>query len=201
LTETGARLTLITGPTRSGKSRYAERLAARYDGPVVYVATAAHDPGDAEWADRIAQHRARRPAHWTTIESATQGVDLATLVTNASPETVLLVESLGTWLATIVDEFVSGDDLDTVALERAMRERSRRLVAALDASAANVIVVSEQTGWGIVPAFPSARIFSSVLGRLTTTIARRASQSYLVVSGFVIDLHVSATLLDLEENL
>ena len=96
-----SRLTVITGPTRSGKSRFAESLATRTKRPVVYVATAERDPKDAEWSARIADHRARRPAHWTTIETAVDDVDLATLVAEASIESVVLIESLGTWLAAI----------------------------------------------------------------------------------------------------
>jgi adenosylcobinamide kinase/adenosylcobinamide-phosphate guanylyltransferase len=194
-------LTLITGPTRSGKSRFAESLAARKNKPVVYVATAARDEGDPEWVARIEAHRARRPIHWATLETAHDERDLATIVATASSASLLIIESLGTWLAAIVSEFVRSDELDAVALEEAMHVRSRALLAALDTTSAEAIVVSEQTGWGVVPAYPSARIFSSVLGRLTTTLARRAARSYLIVSGFAIDLHANATLLDIEENL
>ncbi len=196
-----ARLTLVTGPTRSGKSRYAEALAARANRNVVYVATAERDSNDAEWAARIETHRALRPAHWQTVETAVAGIDLPALVAEASIESLLLVESLGTWLGAIASQHVVDGAVDTIALEAAMRERSRALLDAIAVTAADVIVVSEQTGWGIVPAYPSARIFSSVLGRLTTSLARRASRCYLVVSGFAIDLHTNATMLDIEENL
>jgi adenosylcobinamide kinase/adenosylcobinamide-phosphate guanylyltransferase len=196
-----ARLTLITGPTRSGKSRFAERLAAKSNRAVTYVATAERDVADAEWAARIAAHRAQRPAPWTTVETAVDGIDLPGLVAESGPDRLLVIESLGTWLAAIASEFVSDGTLDTVALEMAAQARSRALLAALAATRAETIVVAEQTGWGVVSEYPSARIFSSVLGRLTTAIARRAARSYLVVSGFAIDLHASATLLDIEENL
>jgi adenosylcobinamide kinase/adenosylcobinamide-phosphate guanylyltransferase len=198
---TAPRLTLITGPTRSGKSRFAEALAMRRNRPVVYVATAERDPSDREWAARIEAHRASRPAHWTTIETAVDGIDLPTLVRGASAQSVLVVESLGTWLASFVGDFVSDGALDTVALEASLRERSRALVAAFAAMDAEAIVVGEQTGWGAIPPFASARIFSSVLGRLTTSLARTATKSFLIVSGFAIDLHATATLLDIEENL
>jgi adenosylcobinamide kinase/adenosylcobinamide-phosphate guanylyltransferase len=197
----GPQLTLITGPTRSGKSRFAEALAARRDRPVVYVATAERDPDDREWAARIEAHRASRPAHWTTIETAVAGIDLPTLVRDASAQSVLVVESLGTWIAALVSRFVVDGELDTVALEASLRERSRALLDAFAATEAEAIVVSEQTGWGVVPPYPSARIFSSVLGRLTTSLARSATQSFLIVSGFAIDLHANATFLDIEENL
>ncbi len=173
----------------------------RRNRPVVYVATAERDPSDREWAARIEAHRASRPAHWTTIETAVDGIDLPTLVRGASAQSVLVVESLGTWLASFVGDFVSDGALDTVALEASLRERSRALVAAFAAMDAEAIVVGEQTGWGAIPPFASARIFSSVLGRLTTSLARTATKSFLIVSGFAIDLHATATLLDIEENL
>ncbi len=197
----GSRLTLITGPTRSGKSRFAEALAARRNRPVTYIATAERDPGDAEWAARIEAHRASRPAHWTTIETAVAGIDLPTFVRDAPSQSVLVVESLGTWLAALVSGLVVDGEVDTVALESSLRARSRALVDAFAVTRAEAIVVSEQTGWGVVPPYPSARIFSSVLGRLTTSLARTATQSFLIVSGFAIDMHVTATVLDIEENI
>lgn len=197
----GPRLTLITGPTRSGKSRFAEALAARRNRPVTYIATAERDPSDREWAARIEAHRAARPPHWTTIETAVDGIDLPTFVREAPAQSVLVVESLGTWLAALVSGFVVDGEIDAVALESSLRERSRALLDAFASTHAEAIVVSEQTGWGAIPPYPSARIFSSVLGRLTTSLARTATQSFLIVSGFAIDLHATATKLDIEENL
>lgn len=197
-----ARLTLVTGPTRSGKSRFAESLAAQTGKSVVYVATARRDPNDAEWSARLNDHRARRPAHWATLETAATGCDLARAVAVAGSDDVLVIESLGTWLAALADDVVvDSEAVDAVALEALLRERSRELVDACANSLAELIVVSEQTGWGIVPVYASARVFSSVLGRLTTTLARMAGHSYLVVSGFALDLRANATYLDIEENL
>ena len=201
MTRAESRLTLITGPTRSGKSRFAEALAKRANRNVQYVATARRDPSDAEWTARIEAHRAQRPPHWQTVETAVEGIYLPTLIAEASIESLLLVESLGTWLAAIASTAVVDERIDTVALEETMRDRGRALLGAIAITAADIIIVSEQTGWGVVSEYPSARIFSSVLGRLTTALARRASRSYLVVSGFAIDLHASATLLDIEENI
>lgn len=74
--------TLVLGGARSGKSAYAEALAAETDGPVRYLATAAFDPTDADFAERVARHRERRPAAWTVVETA--HIDLAPLITDGS---------------------------------------------------------------------------------------------------------------------
>src|SRR5438067_10836768 len=85
-------ITLVLGGVRSGKSEVAERLAG--PGPGTYLATGLVAPGDDDFAERIARHRARRPASWTTVEepNAAPGV-LARL------QGVVLLDALGTWIA------------------------------------------------------------------------------------------------------
>jgi adenosylcobinamide kinase (EC 2.7.1.156) len=65
---------LVTGPARSGKSEWAERLAHESERSVIYIATAREDPDDADWMARIAAHRRRRPAHWSTLCVPTEGI-------------------------------------------------------------------------------------------------------------------------------
>src|SRR5687767_4286605 len=91
--ERAGRITLILGGARSGKSRVAERLAASAGGQVTYLATAEVPPDDDDFASRVAEHRARRPDDWLTIET---GPDLAGAL--ARVEGVALIDSLGTWL-------------------------------------------------------------------------------------------------------
>ncbi len=91
--------TLITGPVRSGKSRFAERLAREARGHVTYVATADPRPGDSEWEARLAAHQRSRPPEWEVVESARRGPDLIEIISTASPESAIIVDSLGTWLA------------------------------------------------------------------------------------------------------
>ncbi|MGQ9658580.1 MAG: bifunctional adenosylcobinamide kinase/adenosylcobinamide-phosphate guanylyltransferase [Thermochromatium sp.] len=170
-------LILVTGPARSGKSEWAERLAQTSGRPVIYVATAREDPADAEWMARIAAHRQRRPAHWSTLcvpielESA--------MATVGAGDVCLLIDSLGTWVANLIE-------LD----DAAWQGRCERLLAALElCPAAQLILVAEETGWGVIPAYPSGRRFRDRLGDLVRRIGPRCSATYLVTGGHVLDLH------------
>ncbi len=169
-------VTLITGPTRSGKSEFAERRAAQSGRPVVYVATARLMPEDAEWQARIEVHRRRRPPGWQLLETA-QSISLSTVIGEAPADQCLLIDSLGTWLA----EQLMGEAAPPA-------DSSAELLNALAATAADVIVVSEEVGWGVVPAYPLGRQFRDELGRLNRRIARQAAAAYLVVSGYALDL-------------
>ncbi len=183
--------TLITGPVRSGKSRFAERLAQEATGRVIYVATADPRPGDLEWEARLAAHQRSRPREWEVIESARSGRDLIEIINTAAPESAIIVDSLGTWLAAQMVSPNSGAEDDAVALEAALDADCRGLDAALRSASALMILVSEEVGWGIVPIYPSARVFRDVLGRLHQAIAKHAERIYLVINGFAIDLHAS----------
>ena len=183
--------TLITGPVRSGKSRFAERLAREAKAHVTYVATADPRPGDPEWEARLAAHQRSRPPEWKVVESARHGRDLVEIIGTASPGSVIIVDSLGTWLAAQMSAPNMGAGDDAVALEAALGDDCRRLDVSLRSTSAQVILVSEEAGWGIVPIYPSARVFRDVLGRLHQAIAKHAERIYLVVNGFAIDLHAS----------
>ncbi len=185
----------ITGPVRSGKSRFAERLARERGGDVLYVATGLIDPGDAEWAARIAHHSARRPADWRVVETgAPAAPSLAKLAAEAPESLTLLVDSLGTWLAERMSRRLdSGGEaaaLDADALEAEISE----VVDALAATRGHAIVVGDEAGWGLVPPYKSGRIFRDVLGRAQQRLAARSVAAYLVVAGFAVDLHTSGML-------
>ncbi len=187
-------LALITGPVRSGKSRFAERLAGDAGLAVTYVATAGIDENDSEWLARLEHHRARRPAHWTLVETASgHGSDLCHVLRDAPDDAVLLVDSLGTWLADRMSGAHPELLVDTTSLEAALERDCDALIEALVASRATLIVVGEETGWGIVPDHPSGRIFRDVLGRLQQDIAAQAARVYLIVSGIAIDLRAAGT--------
>ncbi len=152
-----AHRTLITGGVRSGKSKEAEhRLAAR--DAVVYVATAFEDPDDAEWAARLAAHRARRPAHWETVETAV----LAPLLRTAGPP--LLIDCLGLWLARGCEA--------PEALLSAWRDSQRE-----------VVLVTNEVGSGVVPATESGRAFRDGLGRLNALLAAESDEVWQCVAG------------------
>jgi adenosylcobinamide kinase/adenosylcobinamide-phosphate guanylyltransferase len=181
-------LTFVTGPVRSGKSRFAERLAVEAQLPVIYVATAAVDPDDAEWVARLSHHAARRPASWGVIETAAPArCGLAEVVQLAQAESVLLIDSLGTWLADQMARHAPPGD-DSAADAGALEAAGEALCDALAQSAARVVLVSEEVGWSVVPDHPSGRLFRDTLGRLNQRLAGQAERAYLVVSGFALDL-------------
>jgi adenosyl cobinamide kinase/adenosyl cobinamide phosphate guanylyltransferase len=161
-------ITLVLGGARSGKSAVAERLVAGLtdDAAVTYVATAVVDPADADFARRVAQHRARRPPAWTTVES---GADLPAVL--ADLEGPALVDSLGTWVA------ACDGDADPDALCDALRNRR-----------GPTVVVSEEVGLGVHPSTEAGRRFRDELGVVNAAVADVAGDVWLVVAGRLLPL-------------
>ncbi|MFG6468521.1 bifunctional adenosylcobinamide kinase/adenosylcobinamide-phosphate guanylyltransferase [Roseateles sp. BYS87W] len=164
---------LIVGGQRSGKSRQAERLALRWPGRVVVVATAL--AGDDEMRARIAHHRATRPAGFDTVEaplqlcSALQSVDAA--------DTLVIVDCLTLWL---VNWLMPAHGAADRAGWQAEREA---LLAALPQLQATVVFVSNEVGWGVSPLGREVRDYVDELGRLNQEVARRCGQLTLMVAG------------------
>ncbi|MBC6478151.1 MAG: bifunctional adenosylcobinamide kinase/adenosylcobinamide-phosphate guanylyltransferase [Hormoscilla sp. GM7CHS1pb] len=165
---------LVTGPARSGKSEWAETLATGTGKQVVYVATAATDPTDREWHNRIVLHQRRRPPTWKTLEVP---ISLAATIDLYGPNSCLLIDSVGTWLANLLHQ----DDVSWNQTQQAM-------ISSLQRTAADVILVAEETGWGLVPAYPIGRLFRDRLGKLVRHIAAVAHPVYLVTAGHVLNL-------------
>ncbi len=167
-------LTLITGPTRSGKSEWAEQLASQSGRSVLYIATALVEASDQEWQNRIARHQARRPPEWQTLAVP---VALAQAIVDAPPNSCLLVDSLGTWLANLLEQ-------DELLWQHTQTE----LLESLRQTECDVILVAEEVGWGVVPAYPLGRSFRDRLGSLVRQIGTRADRVYLVTAGYALDL-------------
>jgi adenosylcobinamide kinase / adenosylcobinamide-phosphate guanylyltransferase len=170
---------LVTGPARSGKSEWAEHLAQASQCPVQYLATALTRPDDAEWQQRILQHQMRRPKDWQTVECP---LDLAGAIALADPSHCLLVDSLGTWLANCLDQS-----------REEWQSTQEHLIETLQTHSTIVIFVAEETGWGVVPAYPLGRSFRDRLGTLTRAIAAIAQTTYLVTAGHALNLSQIAT--------
>jgi adenosylcobinamide kinase / adenosylcobinamide-phosphate guanylyltransferase len=173
-TQTAQQLILVTGAARCGKSEWAETLAIDSGKVVTYIATATVDPTDTEWQARIDRHQQRRPATWQTIATVE---DLAGQIDRAAPTQCLLIDSLGTWVANLLDR----SDLEWETL-------TQELLAVLPTSLATIVIVAEETGWGVVPAYPSGRLFRDRLGMLTRQIGSISSAVYLVTGGHVLNL-------------
>ena len=163
---------LVLGGSRSGKSAHAESLVADR-AEVVYLATSTAAPGDEEWARRVAAHRARRPAGWTTLET-TAPSDLLRRGT-------VLVDSVTTWVAALMDETGVWAD-EPGALDR-LAGRCDALVNAWTMTPAHVVAVSDEVGLGVVPETRAGRLFRDVLGEVNQRLAGTADEVWFVVAG------------------
>jgi adenosylcobinamide kinase / adenosylcobinamide-phosphate guanylyltransferase len=177
-------VSLVIGPARSGKSHYAEQLAARSGKSVLYIATAQPDPNDLEWQARILQHQRRRPASWKTLAVP---IDLASVFQQATAANCLLVDSLGTWLANLLEQ----DDATWTNTMQAF-------LLSLQQASCQIVLVAEETGWGVVPAYPIGRKFRDRLGTLTRQVGAIAEVVYLVTGGYVLNLSQLGTRLEEE---
>lgn len=169
-----AQLTLVSGPARSGKSRWAEHLAQGSGLAVVYLATGPLLPEDPAWQARLEQHRRRRPPEWRSLE--VEGA-LAPALAKLQPGEIGLVDSLGTWVAAHLHR--DGE---------AWRLCCEELQLALQQVRCPIVMVCEETGWGVVPATAAGGRFRDRLGRLQQELAGDADASWLVLQGRAIDL-------------
>ncbi|HHW41753.1 MAG TPA: bifunctional adenosylcobinamide kinase/adenosylcobinamide-phosphate guanylyltransferase [Syntrophomonadaceae bacterium] len=172
----------ITGGARSGKSHYAEDLAAALGGPVTYIATA--EPLDEEMAARIEQHRRRRPAEWATVEEPR---NVAAVVEEIGQRPgVILIDCLTLLISNLL--FGGGvTETDEAALAR-VRAEMVRLADAAWGSAAHVILVSNEVGLGLVPPYPQGRLYRDAAGWANQRMAAKADRAIFMVSGLALDL-------------
>jgi adenosylcobinamide kinase/adenosylcobinamide-phosphate guanylyltransferase len=162
----------VLGGSRSGKSAHAESLLAG-EPAVTYLATSAPAPDDADWAARVAAHRARRPASWTTVETTAPSTLLG-----AGP---FLVDSVTTWVAALLDE--TGVWADEPGAGERLSARCDALVNAWAMTSAHVVAVSDEVGLGVVPETRSGRLFRDVLGAVNQRLAGTADEVWFVVAG------------------
>lgn len=165
---------LVTGPASSGKSEWAETLATKMNQAVIYVATSVADPQDPQWQEKIKKHALRRPQSWQLLEVP---VDLAATIQAAQADNCLLIESLGTWVANCLEQ-----------PEPNWEQSVENLIASLQQTPATIILVAEETGWGVVPAYQTGRIFRDRLGNLSRKVGAIADTVYLVTGGYILNL-------------
>lgn len=162
-----AKITLILGGARSGKSRLAEDLAQKRNGKLVYIATA--EAWDDEMRARIAEHKARRGDRWHDIEAP---IAIAEVLRALPADTgAVLVDCLTLWLSNLMHA-----SRDIVA-------ETAGLLAALDSVRSPVMLVSNEVGLGIVPDNRLARDFRDYQGRLNQAVAARADHVVFMAAG------------------
>ena len=172
--------TLVLGGARSGKSAYAEKLAAESGRAVVYIATAG--AGDAEMAARIARHRSDRPQHWLTVE---EPVQLADAIRRHSTKTnLVLVDCLTLWLSNLMFS-AGGDypDVGAITLPPEIGEQRAALLEVLQNAAGDVVLVTNEVGMGLVPMGALSRCFVDEAGRLNQAVAAVCNRAVFVAAG------------------
>jgi adenosylcobinamide kinase/adenosylcobinamide-phosphate guanylyltransferase len=174
-----AEIVLVLGGVRSGKSAFAEKLAAASARQVLYLATAR--AGDAEMAARIAAHRARRPAAWLTVEAP---LDPAAALAGAEvAASVVLLDCVGMLVSNIL--LAEGEQAEP---ETRLHGALDRLLALVRNCDAQLIAVSSEAGLGMLPLSPLGRRYLDLLGDANQRLAAVATRTYLVVAGLVFDL-------------
>jgi adenosylcobinamide kinase/adenosylcobinamide-phosphate guanylyltransferase len=198
------RFILVTGGARSGKSTFAERLAAQLAEPlggrVTYLATS--ETNDVEMAARVAAHRAARPAAWTTLECP---LEAPAAVREHVGAGVFLLDCVTFWVTNLLfaggafggsappDQGFNYDkDLLPEDEERAAAARVSAgvadLLAALAETGATMIAVSNEVGLGVVPEYPLARLYRDQLGWANQRLAAAADRVYFLVAGLPLDV-------------
>src|ERR1035437_7410637 len=188
--------TLVLGGARSGKSRYAESLLRSHP-KVTYVAPGpVPDGSDPEWSERISLHEMRRPAQWTTLETT----DLAAVIRTARPpgdrpppppvprrpRHPVLIDCLSTWLTHLIDDIDGWQDRERAASH--LEKETALLLDALADATVQIVLVSNEVGWSVVPGTASGRMFRDDLGRLNAALSGASDHVALVVAGRVLDL-------------
>jgi adenosylcobinamide kinase/adenosylcobinamide-phosphate guanylyltransferase len=182
-------LTLVLGGARSGKSRYAQSLCDS-SSLVIYIATARveESAGDNEMRERIARHRADRPAEWRTVE---EPLDLSRAVREAPIEANLLIDCATIWISNLMWEFreepaTEQNNLIFLEIDHLIDNVRRR--AEKSRTAGEVIIVSNEVGSGLVPEHPVARAFRDLQGFANQRLANAADNVVFIVAGLPLRL-------------
>lgn len=192
-------LILVLGGARSGKSTFAERLALNSGRRVAFIATAT--ASDEDMRNRISRHQAARPAHWSTIEEPLQ---LSNAVREASAVAdVLILDCMTVWLSNWLFSQEADEQMDTLSISShhydavlQVIDDLLQVVTTLTAGK-TLIVVTNEVGLGIVPAYALGRVYRDLLGIVNQRLAAVAPRVYLMVAGLGVDikrLHEVATL-------
>lgn len=176
-----ARLVLVGGGVRSGKSAFALRRASELGARRVFLATA--EARDAEMSDRIARHQIERGDSFATVEEPLALAERLTALGARGDVDVVLIDCLTLWLSNLL---VRGDD------ERRVDAAVAELVQVLAARRFHAVLVTNEVGMGIVPESALGRLFRDVAGRSHQRLAALADEVHFAALGLVLKLKPSA---------
>ncbi|MEK6727342.1 MAG: bifunctional adenosylcobinamide kinase/adenosylcobinamide-phosphate guanylyltransferase [Candidatus Omnitrophota bacterium] len=169
------KITLILGGARSGKSRFALKLAQKSASSLLFIATAA--PSDNEMRKRIKLHRKNRPSRWKTIE---EPVKLSFLVKRISKKTdLIIIDCMTIFISNLLLKGRS---------DYSIQSEVNSVLRTIRNSNFNTLIVSNEVGMGIVPDNPLARRFRDLAGKINQSIAAASDEVYLIVSGLPLKL-------------
>lgn len=184
------KLYLVTGGSGSGKSEFAQQLAASLGQPVTYLATGKLEGAEMAW--RIQRHRDSRPASWTTVEAPRNLTAALEQARDAAP--VVLLEDVGSLAAACLPH-VDEHDGELALPHSAIEEALGNLTGEIDGvarwcqeSGKSLVVVTVEVGLGMLPMSPVSRLYKDVIGQANQHLAGLASTTFLVVSGIPVDI-------------
>lgn len=174
-------LFLVLGGTRSGKSDFAEELAASKGEKILYIATAACL--DEEMERRVKKHRANRPDKWDTIEEQLKVIDV--IKHNAVNYDAILLDCLTLFISNMM---YSRSIDDYGQLEQEILQKIAQLAEQAEECCCPVVIVSSEVGLGLVPDNSLGRLYRDILGKANQILAAKSKKAYLVVAGIPISL-------------
>ncbi len=180
---------LVIGGARSGKSTFAENKTKEFGGNTCYLATAVIT--DQGMADRVKKHKEQRPREWTTIEIYKDFAKLENNIDFLNSKTIMI-----DCITTLIGNFMfdSGLDFDSCKvedvniLEAKIKEDVLSLVSLCKKLDKNLVLVSNEVGLGIVPAYYMGNYFRDISGRINASVAALSDNVYFMVAG--IPMHV-----------
>lgn len=179
------KIVLVTGGVRSGKSRFAEDLTASFGLPVVYIATAT--VMDSEMEMRVKIHQQRRPESWETVEEPIEVIKA--IASKGSPDKVLMIDCLTLWITNLMFRQELPEDEEAFKkIEEEILDMVRRAAETARQINANMVIVSNESGLGLIPPDRLSRKYQEIVGRANETVAKAADEVYLVVSGIPVEI-------------
>ena len=181
--------TLVTGGARSGKSSFAEELVIKSNKEAIYIASS--QIYDEEMRRRVELHKTRRPSEWLTIEEPYQ-IDRVIKEFDRR-DRIILIDCITVWLSNLLLqagnlEEDEGQIIVQPGLEEDINLKVGKLGEIAQNASADIVLVTNEVGWGVVPPSPIGRFYRDVAGRANQLLAKKADAVHLVIAGLALQL-------------